>query len=144
MALGKIKSCGWELEHSAEIAMQSEALICAAMALTPREDRLMFTWEWMCLVAVSRCRQWLSAFLLYPVNLKLFQPAPSSEFPSTFQPPPAELPLTSAWEKLIVFSQFVFLFSDNLCRDTYTCCLPEHLLCPATFSFLTVLFVIGP
>lgn len=104
----------------------------------------MLPWEWMCLVAIYKCRQWLSAFLLYIVNVKLFQEAPSSEFPSTFQPPPAELPLTSAWEKLIVFSQFVFLFSDNLCRDTYTCCLPEHLLCPETFSFLTVLSLIGP
>lgn len=36
MALGKIKSCGWELEHSAKIAMQSEALICAAMAPYPK------------------------------------------------------------------------------------------------------------
>lgn len=100
--------------------------------LTPREDRLMFPWQWMCLVAISRCTQWLSAFLLYIVNVKLFQPAPSSEFPSTFQSPPAELPLTSAWEKLIVFFQFDFLFSDYLYRDTHTCCLPEHLL---TFLF---------
>lgn len=32
MALGKIKS----LEHSAKISMQSEALICAAMAPYPK------------------------------------------------------------------------------------------------------------
>jgi len=131
MAPDEIKSCGWEWQHSAKIIMQLEPLICGAMATKDGQTLVSFRLD------VFGCNESVRAmaFGISPLRGK-YKAVPSGPVLLT----PQHFPVASGRVVLdfCLGEAGIFLCSGYFCtylyREKYTCCLPEHLLCPATFS----------
>lgn len=137
MSPGKTKSCECEWEHSAKIVVQFEPLISVEQwPLPPRVNRFLFPCECMCLVAISRHRQCLSAFLLYGHKCKTISSGSMLVIPQHLPVFSGSVALDLYFGEAGSLLSLFFCSSVYLYRKKYTCCLPEHLLCPATLSLL--------
>lgn len=126
----------WEWEYSAKIVTQSEPLSLGAMATYRKGGQTVVSLR----TDVFGCNKQVEAMAFsisaLRSNCKAVPSSPLLLAPHAFQFPPAELPLTSAWYKLVAFSVCFSAFQSVCVGKKYTCCLPEHLLCPALFSLV--------